>query len=210
MGDGDATQPDCRRAHQPLLYQTHWRMMYSMTVRLLALLLLSLAAFAQKPKLPGEDWLTLFVHFLSLSLLAVGGAITTTPDMHRFLVEGHHWLTNEQFVASVALALAVNSTSSSVYSLPRVRFTTSGRTPHRSAMMSAAVSGVGVHSGSPATLTLLPADANSGIVFVRCGQDGRPDREIRADVRAVTATEFANRVRASLAARAVNPPDNAN
>lgn len=34
--------------------------MYSMTVRLLALLLLSLAAFAQKPKLPGEDWLTLF------------------------------------------------------------------------------------------------------------------------------------------------------
>lgn len=53
-----------------------------------------------------EDWLTLFVHFLSLSLLAVGGAITTTPDMHRFLVEGHHWLTNEQFVASVALAQA--------------------------------------------------------------------------------------------------------
>jgi chromate transporter len=52
------------------------------------------------------DWLTLFAHFLSLSLLAVGGAITTTPDMHRFLVEGHHWLTNEQFVASVALAQA--------------------------------------------------------------------------------------------------------
>ena len=55
----------------------------------------------------------------------------------------------------------------------------------------AAVSGIGVHSGSPATLTMLPADANTGIVFVRCGQDGRPDREIRANVRAVTATEFA-------------------
>jgi chromate transporter len=25
------------------------------------------------------DWLTLFTHFLSLSLLAVGGAITTAP-----------------------------------------------------------------------------------------------------------------------------------
>jgi UDP-3-O-[3-hydroxymyristoyl] N-acetylglucosamine deacetylase len=53
------------------------------------------------------------------------------------------------------------------------------------------VNGIGVHSGSPATLTILPADANTGIVFVRCGQDGRPDREIRADVRAVTATDFA-------------------
>jgi UDP-3-O-[3-hydroxymyristoyl] N-acetylglucosamine deacetylase len=54
-----------------------------------------------------------------------------------------------------------------------------------------AVSGIGVHSGLPATLTLLPAKADTGIVFVRCGVDGRPDREIRADVRAVTATEFA-------------------
>jgi UDP-3-O-[3-hydroxymyristoyl] N-acetylglucosamine deacetylase len=53
------------------------------------------------------------------------------------------------------------------------------------------VSGIGVHSGLPATLTLLPADANTGIVFVRCGRGGQPDREIRADVRAVTATEFA-------------------
>jgi UDP-3-O-[3-hydroxymyristoyl] N-acetylglucosamine deacetylase len=43
----------------------------------------------------------------------------------------------------------------------------------------------------PVTLTLLPADANTGIVFVRCGRGGQPDREIRADVRAVTATEFA-------------------
>ena len=55
----------------------------------------------------------------------------------------------------------------------------------------ATVAGIGVHSGLPATLTLHPAEANSGIVFVRTGRDGRPDREIRADVRAVTATEFA-------------------
>src|SRR4029077_12339434 len=54
----------------------------------------------------------------------------------------------------------------------------------------AKVSGIGVHSGLPATLTLLPAEADTGIVFVRCGVPG-PEREIRANVRAVTATEFA-------------------
>ncbi len=54
-----------------------------------------------------------------------------------------------------------------------------------------AVSGIGVHSGLPVTLTLHPADAGSGIVFLRTGADDGREREIRADVRAVTATEFA-------------------
>lgn len=58
------------------------------------------------PSFGGSDWLTLFVQFLLLSCLAVGGAITTSPEMHRILVDGHHWLTNEQFVASIALAQA--------------------------------------------------------------------------------------------------------
>ncbi|MDR2991439.1 MAG: chromate transporter [Burkholderiaceae bacterium] len=52
------------------------------------------------------DWLDLFRHFLSLSLLAVGGAITTAPDMHRYLVLERHWLTDPQFTASIALAQA--------------------------------------------------------------------------------------------------------
>lgn len=52
------------------------------------------------------DWLALFMHFLSLSLLSVGGAITTAPDMHRFLVDRQHWLTDPQFSASVAIAQA--------------------------------------------------------------------------------------------------------
>jgi len=56
---------------------------------------------------------------------------------------------------------------------------------------SATVSGIGVHSGLPVTLTLHPAEANSGIVFTRCGSDGQRDRELAADYRAVTATEFA-------------------
>jgi UDP-3-O-[3-hydroxymyristoyl] N-acetylglucosamine deacetylase len=54
-----------------------------------------------------------------------------------------------------------------------------------------AVSGIGVHSGLPVTLTLHPADPNTGIVFVSSNPEGRYEREIRADVRAVTATEFA-------------------
>jgi UDP-3-O-[3-hydroxymyristoyl] N-acetylglucosamine deacetylase len=54
-----------------------------------------------------------------------------------------------------------------------------------------AVSGVGVHSGLPVTLTLHPADDDAGIVFHRVAADGSIEREVRADVRAVTATEFA-------------------
>ena len=53
-----------------------------------------------------SDWLDLFVHFMSLSLLAVGGAITTAPDMHRYLVDQRHWLTEGQFTSSIALAQA--------------------------------------------------------------------------------------------------------
>lgn len=52
------------------------------------------------------DWAALFGHFLMLSLLAVGGAITTAPDMQRYVVGDRHWLTEAQFSASVALAQA--------------------------------------------------------------------------------------------------------
>jgi len=54
-----------------------------------------------------------------------------------------------------------------------------------------AVSGIGVHSGLPVTLTMHPADDDAGIVFQRIAADGSVEREVRADVRAVTATEFA-------------------
>src|SRR5450830_1622787 len=52
------------------------------------------------------DWLDLLTHFLSLSLLAIGGAITTAPDMHRYLVDQQHWLSDAQFASSIALAQA--------------------------------------------------------------------------------------------------------
>ena len=54
--------------------------------------------------LSASDWLGLFTHFASLSLLAVGGAITTAPDMHRYLVDETHWLSDAQFSSSIALA----------------------------------------------------------------------------------------------------------
>lgn len=54
----------------------------------------------------GGDWLALGLHFLSLSLLAVGGAISTAPDMHRYLVDERHWLSEGQFSASIAIAQA--------------------------------------------------------------------------------------------------------
>ncbi len=54
----------------------------------------------------GVELLGLFGHFLLLSLLAVGGAITTAPDMHRYLVTQQHWLSDAQFTSSIAIAQA--------------------------------------------------------------------------------------------------------
>ena len=51
-------------------------------------------------------WWPLFWHFAALSLLAVGGAITTAPDMHRYLVGEQAWLSEAQFNASIALSQA--------------------------------------------------------------------------------------------------------
>ena len=54
----------------------------------------------------------------------------------------------------------------------------------------ATVTGVGVHSGLPVSLTLSPAPVDAGFIFVRTGLDG-PDREITANAKSVTATAFA-------------------
>ncbi|MBL8331165.1 MAG: chromate transporter [Rubrivivax sp.] len=51
-------------------------------------------------------WAQLFGHFALLSLLAVGGAITTVPDMHRFIVGERGWLSETSFSGSIALAQA--------------------------------------------------------------------------------------------------------
>lgn len=56
------------------------------------------------PALPWDVWLSLLGHFFMLSLLAIGGAVSVAPEMHRLLVEQHHLLTDAQFASAMALA----------------------------------------------------------------------------------------------------------
>jgi chromate transporter len=50
--------------------------------------------------------ISLFGHFLLLSLLSIGGAITVAPDMHRVMVNQMGLLSDAQFNASIAIAQA--------------------------------------------------------------------------------------------------------
>ena len=52
------------------------------------------------------DWLSLLTHYFSFSLMSVGGAISTLPEMHRYLVDQQHWLSEAQFNASITIAQA--------------------------------------------------------------------------------------------------------
>jgi UDP-3-O-[3-hydroxymyristoyl] N-acetylglucosamine deacetylase len=54
----------------------------------------------------------------------------------------------------------------------------------------ATVTGVGVHSGLTVNLTLGPAPADAGFIFVRTGLDGS-DREMQANAKSVISTELA-------------------
>ena len=111
--------------------------------------------------LSSADLLGLFAHFLMLSLLAVGGAITTAPDMHRYVVDEHHWISGAQFSASIALAQAAPG--------PNVLFV--------------AVVGWNVAGplGAIATMagTLLPSTALT-LVVTRWGARRRETRGVRA------------------------------
>jgi chromate transporter len=49
---------------------------------------------------------SLFSHFAMLSLLAIGGAIATAPEMQRYLVAEKGWLDDGMFTDSVAIAQA--------------------------------------------------------------------------------------------------------
>jgi chromate transporter len=53
-----------------------------------------------------HDWVTVLAHYMMLSLVSIGGAISTSSEMHRFLVEQHHWLTQQQFNDAIAIAQA--------------------------------------------------------------------------------------------------------
>ena len=49
-------------------------------------------------------WFELHLHFCMLSLLAVGGALAIVPEMHRYLVNDLHLLSESAFSQSVTLA----------------------------------------------------------------------------------------------------------
>jgi chromate transporter len=52
------------------------------------------------------QWWSFFLHFLAMSFLAIGGAITVAPEMHRVLVDERGWLRDADFAGSIALAQA--------------------------------------------------------------------------------------------------------
>lgn len=56
--------------------------------------------------LDAAGWWHLVAYFLSLSLLSVGGAMATAPDMYRHAVEQQGWLSPNQFSDSIAIAQA--------------------------------------------------------------------------------------------------------
>ena len=46
----------------------------------------------------------LFLYFLMLSFIAVGGAPSVLPEMHRYIVDVHGWMTSTQFTEVYTLA----------------------------------------------------------------------------------------------------------
>jgi chromate transporter len=113
-----------------------------------------------------HDWLNLFAHYLLLSLMSIGGAISTTSEMHRFLVEQHHWLTQAQFNDSIALAQAAPG--------PNVLFVAlmGWHVGMNTGSMAAAVLGV--------VTTMVGIMTPSTILAYTAAQWGHRNRELRA------------------------------
>ena len=51
-----------------------------------------------------SDYVAMFLHFLSLSLLSVGGAIMLAPAMQHYFVVETVWLSDAEFSASIAIS----------------------------------------------------------------------------------------------------------
>ena len=113
-----------------------------------------------------NDWLGLFVHYLMLSLMSLGGAISTTADMHRYLVEDKGWLSQAQFSESIALAQAAPG--------PNVLFVAlmGWHVGLNTGSLGAAFAGV--------ALTMLGIMLPSTIFTYQAAQWGHRNRELRA------------------------------
>ena len=124
-----------------------------------------------------HDWVALFAQYLMLSLLSVSGAITTVPDMHRYLVEQNRWLTEAQFTSSVAIAQAAPG--------PNVLFV--GLMGWNVGLNAGGGIGAGVHAwllglfGLAVTmLGILVPSTTLTYVATRWGHRNRERREVRA------------------------------
>jgi chromate transporter len=53
-----------------------------------------------------DIYLTLFLQFALFSIMSVGGANSTLPEMHRQAVEVHRWISDQQFGELFAIAQA--------------------------------------------------------------------------------------------------------
>jgi chromate transporter len=113
-----------------------------------------------------QQWADLFAHFLMLSMMSLGGAISTSAEMHRYLVEQQGWLTHAQFSEAIALAQAAPG--------PNVLFV---------ALMGWQV---GMNAGSTAAALFGVAIAMAGILLpstvftYQVAQWGHRNRELRA------------------------------
>ena len=112
------------------------------------------------------DWFDLFSHYLMLSLMSVGGAISTSSEMHRYLVEENHWLSQVQFNESIALAQAAPG--------PNVLFVAlmGWNVGMNTGSMSAALLGVAI--------TMMGIMLPSTLLTYSAAQWGHRNRELRA------------------------------
>lgn len=76
--------------------------------------------------LASGELVQLFGHFMMLSLLSIGGAMATAPEMHRYLVVDRGWLSDAEFTSAVALAQA--SPGPNVLFVPVLGFQAAGST----------------------------------------------------------------------------------
>jgi len=125
----------------------------------------------------GADCLALFVHFASLSLLAVGGAITTVPAMHRYLVTDRMWLTNSEFTTAIALAQAAPGPNVLFIALLgwQVGLNAAGAGASTAHTMSMAAVGMGI-----AMLGILLPSTTLTFLAARWGHQNRELRAVRA------------------------------
>lgn len=65
----------------------------------------------------GDPLLQLGAQFALLSLIAVGGANTVVPEMHRFVVETHGWMSSAEFADLFAIAQAAPGPNVMIVSL---------------------------------------------------------------------------------------------